>query len=379
MPASRVRVAFDARMLTTAKVGIGNYIVGLVNAFARGDDYGIDMDVYVQEGGAAAHFAEGGGVRIRRVPRMDNWRRVIHQLLAFKNRFGRNYDVLHFPDYLIPLYPLDSRVIVTLPDASIFRKPQHQSYRKYIPKRVLYPYAAARSETIITYSNASRGELEAFLPGPVCEGKIRVVPLAAPKQFLDRTLVSEDRLSAVRRKYSLDLPFVLFVGTVEPRKNLVGLLEAFRRILSRVPHELVIVGPKGWRCRGIFSLAKSEHLRDRVRFLEYVPDLELPALYRLASFLAYPSFHEGFGLPITEAFAVGTPVLTSKGSSMGEIAGPAALLVDPENSDDLANGLLTLCTDGAMRKRLSVLGTGRVDDFSWERCARETAAIYRGE
>jgi glycosyltransferase involved in cell wall biosynthesis len=372
----RLRVAFDARMLGEERVGIGNYMVNLVNALGRAGDLGIDVDVFIQEGAASESMEETSFVRLRRLPAMSNWRRLAHQLLDSRALFGNSYDVVHFPDYPIGLRRVHARIIVTIPDASIFHSSKYHTVRKSLPKRLLYPVAAARAETVITYSEASRRDLERHVPELRQSMKVRVITLGPSGGFLDPSSFDDSVLERVVAKYTLHGPYILFVGTLEPRKNLRGLLEAFGSVSSLVPHELIVVGPRGWGGEGRLIRESSARLGARIRFLDYVPDEDLPAIYRLATLLAYPSFCEGFGLPIVEAFAADTAVLTSSRSSMKEIAGEAALLVDPDNIDEMATGLLRLCVDEALRRELVERGQERVRRYSWDRCALETASLY---
>ena len=376
MPKKRLRVALDARMLGEERVGIGNYIVNLVNAFGRTRDLGFHLDVLVQDGAPAGCINESEAVRLLRLPPMSNWRRLMHQLLSSAKLLGDRYDVVHFPDYPVALGRLSAKLIVTIPDASVFKPSKFYTLRKYLPKRLLYPIAAARADAVITYSDSSRRDLEEHLPALRLHQKISVIPLGPPSHFEDRALLSAERVERVRARYGLRSPFILFVGTIEPRKNLRGLLEAFAAICLRVPHELVIVGPRGWGSEYTYVREKSRRLGSRVRFLEYVPDEDLPAIYRLSTLLAYPSFCEGFGLPVVEAFSAGTAVLTSSTSSMAEIGSGAAVLVDPSSRSELVDGLLRVCTDERFRAELVDRGHNRVRQYSWERCALETASVY---
>ena len=195
--------------------------------------------------------------------------------------------------------------------------------------------------------------------------------------FLDPAAQSEDKLAEVRERYGLTAPFFLFVGTIEPRKNLLGILQAFQGIRATVPHRFVVVGARGWRYDQVFTFLQESGIADAVSFLDYVPDVDLPAIYRLASFLAYPSFYEGFGLPIVEAFAAGVPVLTSRTSSMIEVGGDAAHYVDPSSLEDLRAGLLALCVREEYRRALVARGRQRVGRFSWDACAAETVRVYQ--
>jgi len=168
------------------------------------------------------------------------------------------------------------------------------------------------------------------------------------------------------------------VGTLEPRKNLGRALRAFASVAERLgPCRFVIVGQRGWRYEEVLREAARPSLRGRVDLLGYVPEERLPDLYAHALALVYPSLYEGFGLPVVESMACGTPVLTSRSSSLAEIGEGAALLADPSDEKALADGLFALATDEALRQGLRARGLERARAFSWERTGRETAALYR--
>ena len=184
-------------------------------------------------------------------------------------------------------------------------------------------------------------------------------------------------LEDVRRRYGLHDPYVLFVGTLEPRKNLERLLEAFSRARQAGRREkLVLAGQLGWKYRGLLGRIERSGLASAVRLLGYVPDEDLPAIYNLASVVAFPSLYEGFGLPILEGMACGVPVLTSDRASMVELAGDAALLVDPTDVTALEGGLVRLLDDPELRRELARRGRGRAARFSWARAAAETVRLY---
>jgi glycosyltransferase involved in cell wall biosynthesis len=168
------------------------------------------------------------------------------------------------------------------------------------------------------------------------------------------------------------------VGTLEPRKNLAIALRAFARMAAEVPGQrFLLVGQRGWKCDDVFAEAARPGLAGRVRFLDYVPEEDLPLLYTHATALVYPSLYEGFGFPVVEAMACGAPVLTSRSSSLAEIGEGAALIVDPRDETEMADALRRLATDAALRDDLRVRGRQRARAYSWERTARETVAAYR--
>jgi glycosyltransferase involved in cell wall biosynthesis len=206
--------------------------------------------------------------------------------------------------------------------------------------------------------------------------KIHVIYEAAPDGF--QPLVDPTLRRHLRARYNLPEQFVLFVGTMEPRKNLKRLIRAVAQLRQRgCDTRLVLVGPNGWLING--SLEKEIEtldLQDAVQNLGYVSQEDLPGIYSLATVFAFPSLYEGFGLPPLEAMACGTPVLTSRDSAMAEICGEAACLIDPHQEEAIADGLACLLAEPERREHLRQLGLARAQQYSWERTAQETAVIY---
>jgi len=205
--------------------------------------------------------------------------------------------------------------------------------------------------------------------------KVHVIYEAAAPQY--RVITAAAELERVRQRYHLQQPFVLYVGTIEPRKNLTRLVQAFAQAHRRNPEfELILVGQLGWQYESLLKAIEEAQLGSAVRRLGYVPNEDLPALYNLARLLAFPSLYEGFGLPIIEAMACGTPVLTSQGTALAEVAGEAALLIDPLEVAAMVEGLMCLLNTAPLRDELRERGLQRAAEFSWTRTAAETVKVY---
>jgi glycosyltransferase involved in cell wall biosynthesis len=233
--------------------------------------------------------------------------------------------------------------------------------------------ALRRAARVIAVSDATRTELLARYRLP--SGRVAVIPEAASAAFAPPAAAA---LATVRARYGLARPYVLFVGFLEPKKNLRTLLEAVARLRRRGAWggiELLIVGAPGWGADPAPHL-DALGLQDTVRFLGPVPDADLPALYGGALAFAFPSLWEGFGLPVLEAMASGAPVVASNRGALPEVTAGAALLAEPAPAP-FAEALGTLLGDAALRERLRVAGLARAAEFSWERTARETLAVYR--
>jgi len=282
-------------------------------------------------------------------------------------------DLLHTTDFIPPAWGY-RRSVITVHDLTFLHYPQFitAESRAYYNRQIAG--AVRRADHILADSHATQSDLISMLNVP--GEKVTVVHLAADPAFRP---MDEDQVMPVVARYGLQPGFLLCVGTLEPRKNLPGLLEAYRLLLGVLDDfaPLVLVGGRGWLYDEIFERVEALRLGERVRFLHDVPDADLPGLYNAAGLLTTPSFYEGFGLPALEAMACGTPVVVSDRSSLPEIVGQAGRLVNPDDPHDLAQALAQVLTDGSLRERMRALGLERAAQFSWERTARETLAVYR--
>jgi glycosyltransferase involved in cell wall biosynthesis len=245
----------------------------------------------------------------------------------------------------------------------------HPAKRLYL--RALTRASVRRARRVITVSEHAAEEAQRLLD--LNPGKIDVVYHGVDPRFHPRSAAD---VAAFREHQGLPERFVLFLGTLEPRKNLVRLIEAFHR-LDAPDVALVLAGGRGWYEEEIFASVERLNLTERVIFPGYVPGEDLPLWYDAATVFAYPSLYEGFGMPVTEALASGVPTLTSDRSSLPEAAGDAALLVDPTDVDAIAQGLHRLLTDGTLRETLRQRGLSHAAQFTWQRMAAQTADVYR--
>jgi glycosyltransferase involved in cell wall biosynthesis len=232
-------------------------------------------------------------------------------------------------------------------------------------ERATAPLAVRRARQLIAISHATAAELEARFPR--ARGRVTVAHPSADEAFASQSQPGDE---IARARLGLDRPYVLSVGTLEPRKNLPRLIEAFVRLPEHVrgDHELVLAGARGWQLEATFA-AVAGHER-MVRTLGFVPDDDLPALYRGATVFCYPSLYEGFGIPVLEALRSGVAVLTSNTSSMPEVAGDAARYVDPESTESITDGLAVLLSDAELRVGYTAAGPQRARAFSWAQSAR---------
>lgn len=274
-------------------------------------------------------------------------------------------DVAHFTNYTAPLR-LDVPYLVTVHDMSLALLPWCYTWKmRLIVPRVL-PRVVRRARLVLTPSRATRDDVIRLLR--VDPARVRVIPHAAPRGF-DPAGAAPDAAAP---------PYFLFVGNLEPRKNLARTLRAFARVARSLPdHRFVIAGAAGWKYEDVLQEAARPDLAGRVELRGYVDERELPALYRNAVAFVYPSLYEGFGMPVIEAMACGTPVLTSNVAALPELADGAAVLVDPLDEKALADAMHALATDAGLRERLRRQGPARAAEYSWERTCDLTLDAYR--
>jgi len=282
--------------------------------------------------------------------------------------------LLHATDFTLPPTLPGTRTLLTVHDLSFVRVPETASPPLKAYLDAVVPRSVRRAGHVLADSEATRDDLIALYDTP--PGKITVLWSGVDARFAPVTDTTV--LRAVRERYHLpDGPFLLSVGTVQPRKNYARLIEALAR-LRQETHDLglVIAGGKGWLEDPIYAALDQFGLREAVVFTGFADDADLPALYSLARAVALPSLYEGFGLPVLEAMACGTPVVTSNLSSLPEVAGDAALLVNPLDVDELTDALQRLVSDEPLRAALRERGLARAATFTWERAARQLRDVY---
>ncbi|HET6454025.1 MAG TPA: glycosyltransferase family 1 protein [Armatimonadota bacterium] len=296
------------------------------------------------------------------------WEQIVLPFLLRKHQL----DVLHSPMHVLPgICPV--RSVVTVLDLAFMRHPEtyprrQRKYLEFATKR-----AVRKANAVIAISeNTRRDVIEAF---KVPESRVLTTPLGVDESFGPAPKV---RIEETRRRYGMGEQSLLYVGTLEPRKNIAMLLAAFGQVRTdfEQPCELVLAGGKGWFYDEIFRLVESLGLRNHVRFTGYVRKEDLPVLYSAAAVFVYPSLYEGFGLPPLEAMACGTPVITSNASSLPEVVGDAGIMVDPHDAQALAEAILRVMRDPDLRQEMSEKGIERAKQFSWQQTARLTLQAY---
>ena len=302
------------------------------------------------------------------------WRRMwTHRVLAGELR-RRPPDALFVPSHVIPFAPIPPRLppsVVTIHDLGYHVFPAAHTWRQRVYLTWSTRWSAAVARRVIAVSQATAADLQRYYA--TSPAKIRVIHEAVAAM----PAPSQGEIAAARAAYGLQRPYALYIGSIQPRKNLARLIDAYTKLSQPESPEwdLALAGGLGWLSDPIIELAQSGPAAERIRLIGYVAEEHLPALLAAARFFCYPSLFEGFGLPVLEAQRAGAPVMTSNTSSLPEIAGDAALLVNPTDVDAIAEAMLRLSRDEALRRQLIAAGYANVKRFSWEKAAAETLAV----
>ena len=378
MPNMRIGIDYTAAVRQGA--GIGRYTRQLVHAL-------IDLDtqneyVLLVAGAGVSHSAvqdldSRGNVRGVILPVSDHtlavlWHRL--RLPLWVELASGALDVFHSPDFTLP--PVrKAKTVVTVHDLSFMRVPQcsEPSLRSYLLQVV--PASVHRADMVLADSECTKSDLCELLD--VDPARVEVIYAGVEQRF--RRVQDAHLLRAVRERYHLPSRFILGLGTLQPRKNFERLIEAYAHVRKKLGDEisLVIAGGRGWMYQGIFQRVEELGLQDMVCFPGYVADEDLPALYTLADLFVFPSLYEGFGLPPLEAMACETPVVTSNVSSLPEVVGDAALMVDPHDVRALAEAMQEFLSDRDLRIEMVRRGVVRAQRFSWSQAARKLLDVYR--
>lgn len=372
-----MKIAVNAMVIDDKKAGVGNYAYNLVNALYNHDNEikQYEINVFAQQD--FWKKKDSRQVKTKAIKNIStNYKRIIFEqlFLPFRYKYGR-YDIVHCLDYQSPFFHLKNKHIITVHDLSyyLFDNVFTTGQRNF--KKINARWGIKRAEAIITDANSTKRDILRLFPG-IDEEKIKVIYLGVNPIFKEEITLKE--IEKVKREYKITGDYILYVGTLEPRKNIKVLIESFNQVIKKLDKsiKLVIAGKKGWMYDELFKKIEEYKLIDRIIFTGYVPDDKLPALYKGAKIFVYPSLYEGFGLPPLEAMSCGTPVITSNTSSLPEVVGDAGYLFDPNNAQELTDKILLLLNNEALRQEFINKGKKRSALFDWDKTAAETLKVY---
>ena len=374
-----MRVGLDGRVLTPRIGGIGRYAIRLIEAYAalKATEYP-DLDLVVFTAPQTDRsLLDDLQVRLCERFRWSKSTVLRSSILLTVGEQLEQIDLFHgLEPSGFPLFYTRRKCVVTIHDVTPLILPWAFPPRHRWILATALSCVRRQADAVIVPSASAAADVVRHLN--IDRDRITVISMGCDPRF--QAAVNPLRTATVRQRYGLPERYALFVGTLEPRKNLQTLLRGFARFRAECPQDdvkLVLAGGPGWGQEPFDGILDTLKMRDHVLFMGFVVDKDLPDLYRGAEVFVYPSLYEGFGLPVLEAMACGIPVITSDRSSLPEVAGNAALLIDPTQPEALAAALSSVVTDKALREELRWKGIARAKDFSWEAVARKTLAVYR--
>ena len=345
-----MQVIVDCEILKNQETGVEKYTTQLIRHLAGQVDLKLLHNSYVSH----PFFSQYETVCLKRV-KFPTARTVYAMLMPPKIDSG----ILHAPTPVTPMWRKPKcKLIVTVHDLTPLQFPHYHNLRRRIYFRTILRQVIRIADEIISVSHSTKDDILSYFSLPA--DKISVIHQSSEMQ---------PRYEKLPAKYGIDEDYILYVGTVEPRKNLLRLMDAYNQLKTDV--KLVIVGAYGWKNKAVY-----EEKNPNIVFTGYVPEEDLPVFYTNAKFFIYPSMYEGFGIPILEAMNCHCPVITSNISSMPEVAGDAALLVDPYSVEEIKNAMAKLLQDDDLRRRMIAAGVERAKNFSWKKTAEKTIAVY---
>ena len=373
-----MRIGIDARTLLGPRTGIGRYSYNVVPNLLAIDPHNKYV-LFVDRKSTLSFPSSSYDKRI--VGPLNFSRASMRKVFSplWTNFFlpralkREGIDLLFCPNFVSPLKKVCKTIVVIHDLAAILYPGLHDKIYSFYLRNML-SVTCRKIDRIITVSEASKRDVIRLFKVP--ENRIKVISLAVEDIF--KPVDDPDMIKRIARKYGLVKNFILYVGTLERRKNVTGLIKAYGKLRKNklISRQLAVVGKKGWQYPDIAKAIRDSGFERDILLAGYVPDEDLVYIYNAADLFVYPSLYEGFGFPPLEAMACGTPVITSHVTALPEVVGDAAILVDPEDIDGLAEAMHDVLSQNSLRLKLIEKGLERVKHFSWENVAKKTLSVY---
>jgi len=373
-----MRIGIDVRTMTSNMTGIGKFLNGILGSLLEIDKSN-QYIFYYCDGSIEGKFKNNDNIKLRKIKPIfkKNLKYSLSKVLWEQVQFPfianhDHLDILFSPYFDFPLI-YNKKSIVTIHDISILLFPENHSARFRIYFYNLLKCMAKKATKIITVSNNSKKDICNYLNVP--EKKIEVIYGAVNKYFYSKS--DNEYNQNIQKKYGIKNKLILYSGGMAVRKNLEVLIEAFARLQDNIEekYDLVLTGKKNIVTNQLSNLARELGVKENVIFTGYISEKELSSLYCSAELMVYPSLYEGFGLPITEAMICGTPIVCSNISSLPEIVGDAAILVDAQDCIQLSNAIIEVLSNKILKSELSKKGIARVKKFSWKKSAKKLLSV----
>ena len=369
-----MRIGFDGRFITERATGNGVSAQLLLQALASVDREN-EYVIYLLHNGL---YLPNPKFQMKMM-RTLHANPQLRFLFTFPRELRRHpVDIFH-AIFTVPLlsHTVKPKIVLTIPEIPWFTDPDSfpGSGLFSAQVRLTTRYSVAKADCIVTLTEFMKRQIVSHFSIP--EQKVKVIPWGVDEQYFEHR--GEEQIEAVKGKFSIRRPYLLSVGDLHPRKNQIALVRSYTKLRERynIPFELVLVGKPFFKAKQISDCVQDSSARTSIKLLGYVEARDLPALYQGAAMFVFPSLHEGFGLPIHEAMASGIPVITSNRDTLPEVAGEAALYIDPLDEDDIVRTILRLLEDTTLREQLIKKGVQQARRFSWRETAEKTVEVYR--
>jgi glycosyltransferase involved in cell wall biosynthesis len=358
------RVLINGLLINDQNTGIGNYGYNLINTLSENiKDYNVSV--------LCQQDIKFNNINMIHKNYTSNYKRILAEQIMLLKEFNK-YDLIHFIDYSSPLIKIKKPFIVTIHDLSYYKYPETFTYGSRKIKKIIAPYSIKNATRIIADSNNTKKDILSMFN--VNEEKIKVIYPGRPNY---QRIEDINEIKKVKRKYRISGEYILYLGTLEPRKNILSLIDAYYNLIKEeISENLVIAGKKGWLYSDIFEKVNHLKLSDRIIFVGFVDEKDKPALYSGAKVFIYPSLYEGFGLPPLEAMTCGTPVIASRTSSLPEVIEESGIYINPRDINSISQALYDLIKNKNLRNKLKELGIKRSRFFDWKKTVEQVLEVY---